>query len=221
MAIATEAEVFAKTVADLLDRFNGIPPNRILLRPPPGTATEADVLPALDGPKKRCCELVDGVLVEKAMGYWKSVLAGFLGDHLRAFVRKNKLGNVSGEQGLLQLKTGLVRAPDVAFTSRARLKNERRKGGSIPHAVPELVVEVWSPSNSRGEIERKRRDYFESGVSLLWEVWLDDRKVRVQEFDSEPRMLESKDHFDGGTVLPGLKISIEEMFAELDEELDG
>ncbi len=35
-----------ETVADLLDRLGRIPPERIRMQPPPGTATEADVLEA-------------------------------------------------------------------------------------------------------------------------------------------------------------------------------
>ncbi len=51
-----------ETMADLLDQLH-VPPARILLRPPPGEATEEDLLK-----NPRLCELIDGVLVEKAMG---------------------------------------------------------------------------------------------------------------------------------------------------------
>ena len=55
------------TVAELLDQLGGIPPERVLLHPQPGHATEQDVIRLLDGDDKRLCELVDGVLVEKGM----------------------------------------------------------------------------------------------------------------------------------------------------------
>jgi hypothetical protein len=63
-----------ESLADLVERLGGIPLDRIRMRPPPGTATEEDVLAALEAPRKRICELIDGVLVEKAMGYSESVL---------------------------------------------------------------------------------------------------------------------------------------------------
>jgi hypothetical protein len=63
-----------ETVADLLERLGGIPAWRVRFRPAPGTATEQDVL-AASREGKRVCELVDGVLVEKAMGYKESALA--------------------------------------------------------------------------------------------------------------------------------------------------
>src|SRR5215472_13681135 len=84
------------TVADLLEYLGQIPPERILVRPAPGLATEADVLVALEAPRKRICELIDGVLVEKAMGYTESVLGMMLGELLNAFVRSRNLGLVAG-----------------------------------------------------------------------------------------------------------------------------
>ena len=55
------------TMADLLEELGDIPPFRVRLRPPPGDATESDVL-ALHDKENRLFELVDGVLVEKASG---------------------------------------------------------------------------------------------------------------------------------------------------------
>lgn len=54
-------------LADLLERLGQIPLARLQVQPPPGTATEQDVLVPSPG-RDRLCELVDGVFVEKAMG---------------------------------------------------------------------------------------------------------------------------------------------------------
>ncbi len=61
------------TLADVLRQLGGISPKRIRFRPAPGTATEKDVIEIRDR-ERRLYELVDGVLVEKVMGYWESVL---------------------------------------------------------------------------------------------------------------------------------------------------
>ncbi|MCE5268992.1 MAG: hypothetical protein LLG00_14035, partial [Planctomycetaceae bacterium] len=61
------------TIADVLTHLGGIPPERVRLFPPPGTATEKDV-EELDDHADRLCELIDGVLVEKTMGYKESIL---------------------------------------------------------------------------------------------------------------------------------------------------
>ena len=57
-----------RTVADVQERLGHIPEWRILMFPTPGTAT---VLDLLDGSITGYCghELVDGILVEKTMGF--------------------------------------------------------------------------------------------------------------------------------------------------------
>ena len=62
-----------RTVADLLDRLGGVPLDRIRMRPFPGSATVQDVIEACDH-EDRLCELVEGVLVEKAPGFREAVL---------------------------------------------------------------------------------------------------------------------------------------------------
>src|SRR5437879_3638275 len=62
-------------LAELLKKL-GVSAARVRLEPPPGTAVEADVVKAMEAPRKRLCELIDGVLVEKAMGFSESILAG-------------------------------------------------------------------------------------------------------------------------------------------------
>jgi hypothetical protein len=61
----------------VIDELGGVPPRRILLDPPPGTATEEHVCQRVDS-TTRLCELVEGILVEKALGYRESLLAAAL-----------------------------------------------------------------------------------------------------------------------------------------------
>ena len=144
-----------ETLADLMERLGGVPPHRIRFRPSPGTAVEQDVLDA--GNKGLMCELVDGVLVEKAMGYSESTLAVFLIEMLNAFVRTRNLGLVSGPDGTIRLFPGLVRIPDVAFASWDRLPGGRRPDAPIPDVSPDLAVEVLSRSNTDAEMAQTPR----------------------------------------------------------------
>ena len=72
MAIMTETRDV--TIADLLHRLGGIAASRVWLVPAPGTATEQDVIDVHDR-TNRLCELVDGVLVEKVMGFDESIVS--------------------------------------------------------------------------------------------------------------------------------------------------
>src|SRR5688572_9315529 len=99
------------TVADLLSRL-AVPPERILLMPAPGRATEEDLIRC-----PRRCELIDGVLVEKAMGFYESRLAVVLVSILENFVAENSLGIVLEGQGMVRVAPKQVRLPDVSFLS--------------------------------------------------------------------------------------------------------
>src|SRR4051812_6165097 len=86
----------AENLAELVEQLGDIPLERNRLRPAPGTATETDVIAALDGPRKRLCELVDGVLVEKPMGTPEAILATILSHLLWDYLEENDLGVVAG-----------------------------------------------------------------------------------------------------------------------------
>ena len=62
--------------AELHARLGGIPLHRILMNPPPGTATEEDLIAAWEGPEKHWCELVDGTLIHRRGTFLGSVLLG-------------------------------------------------------------------------------------------------------------------------------------------------
>jgi Uma2 family endonuclease len=207
-----------ENLADLVDRLGHVPLDRIRMQPAPGTATEQDVLAALEAPRKRICELIDGVLVEKAMGYAESVLASLLIESLNAFVRAHNLGLVTAPDGTVRLWAGRVRIPDVAFFSWDRMPGRRRPQQPIPTLAPDLAVEVLSPSNTAKEMRRKRDDYFSVGVRLVWEIDPDTRTCSVYTAPDAVATLTEADAVDGGDVLPGFRLPLRDLFAELDRQ---
>ena len=128
--------------------------------------------------ENRPCELVDGTLVEKALGYEESEIALLIGTFLNNFVRPRKLGIVTGADGTIRLFPGLVRIPDVAFASWSRFPDRKRPKARIPHLAPDLVVEVLSQGNSKAEIAKKLGEYFEAGVRMVWLVDIRKQSVR-------------------------------------------
>ena len=204
------------TLADILRQLGGISPKRIRFRPAPGTATEEDVVKIRDR-ERRLFELVDGVLVEKVMGYWESVLAIELAGLLRDFVKPRKLGTLAGEAGMLRLSPGLVRIPDLSFISRARLAHHRRARAPILPLAPDLAIEVVSEGNTRREMARKVSEYFASGCRLVWLVDPRTRTVAVYTSTAKPIMLTEKQVLTGGDVLPGFRLPLRKLFGLRDE----
>lgn len=203
------------TVADLIDRLGGIAPQRIRFNPVPGTATEEDVV-LLEARENRLCELVDGTLVEKVMGYAEALLALALGSILREFVVSQNLGIVTGADGMVRLFPGLVRIPDVAFASWDRLPGRAVPKNPIPDLAPDLAVEILSKSNTHSEIQRKLNEYFDAGVRLVWLVDPDRRTCRVFSSLEKSIALGEDDDLTGGDVLPGFKLRLVDLFVELD-----
>lgn len=211
----TTAPAAERTLADLLEGLGHIPPNRIRVVPPLGTATEEDVIKA-EGHTGRICELVDGVLVEKTMGYLESLLAGVVIEALRAFVRSHDLGVVLGEAGTLRVLPQQVRVPDVCFLSWDRFPGRKLPKTPIPAVAPDLAVEILSEGNTPGEMERKLRDYFAAGVRLVWYIDPRSRTARVYASPESCEELGAQGTLSGGDVLPGFGLSLAALFAEID-----
>jgi Uma2 family endonuclease len=201
------------TIADLLKRLGNIPASRVRLYPTPGTATEKDVIKVLDR-ENRPCELVDGTLVEKPMGYAESEIAATIIILLGSFVRRHKLGIVTGPDGTIRLFPGLVRIPDVAFASWDCFPGRKRPRAPIPHLAPDFVVEVLSKSNTKGEMNRKLREYLEAGVRLIWIVDPKKRTVRVHTAVDQSVLFAASQSLDGGAVLPGFRLPLSELFVK-------
>jgi Uma2 family endonuclease len=204
------------TLADVLQRLGGISPRRIRFRPAPGTATEEDVIKIRDR-ERRLFELVDGVLVEKVIGYWESVLAVELGRLLGNFIRRRKMGTLAGEAGMLRLSPGLVRIPDLSFISRARLAHHRRARAPILPLAPDLAIEVLSERNTPKEIALKVSEYFASGCRLVWLVDPRTRTVAVYTSLAKSVVLTEKQTLTGGDVLLGFRLPLRKLFGLLDE----
>jgi Uma2 family endonuclease len=197
--------------ADLIADLGDIPPDRILLDPPPGQATEEDLLRLVET-KDALCELVDGVLVEKPMGWKEGALALWLSYHLQDYLNENDLGQIAGADAPHRLAARLVRLPDIAFILWERLPEDDEEIPAIPDLAPDLAVEVISPSNTAKEMARKRREYFKAGTSLVWQVYPKTKTVEVYTSPPKFRTLEIDDTLDGGTLLPGFRLPLRTLF---------
>jgi Uma2 family endonuclease len=194
----------------LIDRLGGIDPRRIRLRPTPGSATEDDLL----SPWGRGCELVEGTLVERNMGFEEALVAWRLSRLLDDFVSPRKLGvAATGGDLYMRLLPGIVRVPDVVFISTERFLR-LRTGSPIADFCPDLAVEVLSVSNTFAEIRRKRREYFAGGTQIVWVI---DRAQRTVEAYTDPDTftpLGESDTLTGNHVIPGFALPLAELFVD-------
>ncbi len=114
-----------------------------------------------------------------------------------------------GSNGVFTMASGNWRMPDASLVRRARFP-----GGQIPTKAdfpPDVAFEVHSPSDSPSSIQRKRKDYQESGVVQVW-------------FDLERRLVEliypdrPVQYFEEGQVLvidtvPGFSLDLKHLYS--------
>jgi len=157
-------------------------------------------------------ELVEGVLTPMAPvdlnhGRVHANLFRLLDNH----VHQRRLGQVVSEVGFtLKRDPDSVLAPDLAFIGADRYPEE--KPGFVELA-PDLIVEIISPGNVLGDIERKVAIYLEAGVTLIWIVYPRQRQIVAHTPDNPPAVFAESDQISGGEVLPGLVIPVSEVFA--------
>jgi Uma2 family endonuclease len=128
-------------------------------------------------------------------------------------VADHQLGDVfAAETGFyLRHNPDTVLAPDVAFLSKDRIPEDGLPEGYVP-VIPDLVVELVSPDDRAGEVEKKITAWLEAGVQLVWVVYPDTRKVQVHTAPNQIVVYLEKDTLDGGKALPGFKAVVRSFF---------
>jgi Uma2 family endonuclease len=165
-------------------------------------------------------EVVDDRRVElPPMGTYAVRIAFRLGSKIEQFADARGLGRAITEN-LFRLRSqpNLQRRPDAAFVSFERWPKGRR----IPlenawDVIPDLVIEVFSPTNLAEEIPTKIREYFEAGVRQAWLIY--PHESLVYEYDSPRaiRVLGLEDTLEGGAILPEFRLPLAELFEGSEE----
>ena len=172
----------------------------------------ADDLLRLDGEGVKG-ELIRGVLCgEMPPGYEHADIVAELTMRLRMFAKSGNLGSVLGELGVrLESDPDTVRAPDVAFVSSGRVPTGAKPKG-FSDLVPDLVIEVVSPSDTRRSAHDKALMWNQNGVHLVWVVHPVLRTVDVYVAGGPVTTLTDEDSLDGLEVLSGFTCPVSEIF---------
>lgn len=201
----------SKNLAQILDALGGISPERIGM--PVGTATEQDVIDALEAADKRLYELVDGVLVEKTMGIREAIIAARICHFLWSYLEENDLGLAFGPDGPFRVKVGRIRFPDAGFVPWERLPGQELPEAAILNVAPDLAAEVISEGNTPKEMDLKLKDYFKAGVRLVWFIYPKTQSALVYTSITSKKELTKDETLDGGKLLPGFSLSLKKLFA--------
>jgi Uma2 family endonuclease len=181
-----------------------------------------NVEPVVEAPKgdEPLYEVVNGQRVElPPIGAFPTEINSLLHQFLGPFAAQNGLGKVVIEMLFrIDPKTELQRRPDVAFISTARWPLRRPAPRAAAwDVIPDLVVEVVSPSDRAQEQLDKIHEFFQAGVRLIWVVYPTHRTVHVYESFTRIHVLTQDDTLEGGPVVPGFRLPLSVLFMEEDE----
>jgi Uma2 family endonuclease len=199
-------------LADLAMHFGNIPAQRIRMNPLPGTATKADVI-RVNEHENVLCELVDGTLVEKAVGAFQALLAAELIYLFNHFLRGKHLGFVLAPDGMIELSSGKVRQPDVSYFRWDQFPNRKAPLQSVWTIFPLIACEIYSPANTYDEMQRKLKDYLAANIPLIWYFDPELKSVEVYAGSTAPTIVHENEVLDGGSILPGFTIDLKAFFA--------
>lgn len=228
MSVVTTSSTFGlyepaigdQTMAELVARLGDVPLHRIRSKPAPGTATDADLLELAER-HGILCELVDGVLVEKPMGIYESRLAQIISHLLESYLDHNSIGITAGESGPVRTTPKQVRMPDVSFVLSEHVTLEMVRTQKVLEHTPDLAVEVLSESNTKREMSRKLREYFEAGTRLVWYVDPEAETIQVFRAPEDSETISGEQHLTGGDLLPNFAVKVADIFARAKQGFGG
>jgi Uma2 family endonuclease len=154
-------------------------------------------------------ELVEGRIVEVSpVKKRHGRIVARLGRLLEEFVETRRLGEVYvGDVGfILRRDPDTVRAPDLAFIRTARLPEVEEE--TFSSVVPDMAIEILSPSDRWAEVERKIAEYLTAGVASVWVLDPTRSEARIFQGGKAARILGVGDRLSDPELLPGLEIDI-------------
>jgi Uma2 family endonuclease len=135
-----------------------------------------------------------------------------LGSELRAWARSSGRGRAfSGEVGIyIRRNPDTVRAADLIYISNERFA-QRTKSGYL-NVAPELVVEVLSPTDRRGDVVAKIKDYLSAGVDRVWVVDSKLQSILAYRSGAEVQQFKKGDILADEELLPGFRLPVADLF---------
>jgi Uma2 family endonuclease len=126
-------------------------------------------------------------------------------------VERHGLGEVvAGDVGfILQRDPDTVRAPDLAFTRKSRLPAEEAETFST--VVPDLAIEILSPSDRFADVERKVSEFLTAGAAVVWVIDPASRKAHVYRAGQAPEIVGVAGALEDPSLLPGLRVPLAEL----------
>ena len=160
--------------------------------------------------------LINGVLYEDEMPKRPQArLQVRIGHYLYEYEERFGLGEVTSECGFHPPNTRhTALLPDVAYQRFDRLPDPPPEN-YVPQ-MPDLAVEIQSPSDSLSKMRRKAQVYLEHDTSIVWLVLPDRRVVEVCRLAADgavqSELKRQGDLLGGYDFMPGFELAVNKLF---------
>lgn len=161
-------------------------------------------------------EVIDGVVKEVPMPQpLHGDVCTNIAIHMGGFVKQNKLGSFCMNDTFVLIRADplRVRGADAVYWSKAKVPGGTPRTGMIV-AVPDLCVEVVSPTNTWSEVFTKVGEYLGIGVSVV--IVLDPNTTTASVHRGQPgqnqQIFHSGDELTLTDVLPGFSVVVARLF---------
>ena len=162
--------------------------------------------------EKPALEYACGEVTQKPMpNRLHATIQGYLLVVMHPFLKASGLGYALPEFRCIFGPPGRVRVfvPDLVYVARERLTADL-----YLHAAPDLAIEIISAGQNMARLLDKVQFYLLNGVRLVWVIDPDAETIAVLKPGQEGRTLTAGDVLDGGDVLPGFSVAVDEIFAQ-------
>jgi len=133
--------------------------------------------------------------------------------HTQTWLAEGERGEIVFAAHPIRLWPGKYREPDAMVW----LKEHKSRMGERESGLPDLAVEIVSPTNEFHDMDTKLREYAEAGIPEYWIIQPQTRSVSVYTLDGRAYRLFAQagaGQRAHSLVLPGFELPVGEVLAE-------
>ena len=174
----------------------------------PKLMTEEEFMRLPDNGRKY--ELVDGEARVVPASFQHDIIGMTVGSLLRPAAKGR--GYIAGAQAGFRMTSANIRCPDISFTRKEHYP-DGVPSNAFGSVAPDLCIEIISPSENRADLERKLREYFDSGAEQVWRMYPETETIEIFSSPTNFHVLSSEDEIDARELLPDFRCRVGDLFA--------